>query len=62
MKPVYSQVPDNRPVTELERGADSSADLTERAKLRNRPGKLARTLLHLVPDRRGDGFGYSSSI
>jgi hypothetical protein len=33
---------------ELERGANSSADLTERAKLPDRPGKFARTCLHLV--------------
>src|SRR5262249_19946937 len=33
---------------ELERGADRSADLTERAKLRDRPGKFARARLHLV--------------
>jgi hypothetical protein len=33
---------------EVESGADSSADLTERAKLRNRPAKFARALLNLV--------------
>src|SRR5262249_3164390 len=33
---------------ELERGADGSADLTERAKLRDRPGEFACARLHLV--------------
>src|SRR5262249_31179162 len=33
---------------ELERGADSSADLTECPKLRNRPGKFARARLHVL--------------